>query len=215
MPTHDDTTIRHPAKFSDTILDAIKPWIIGYDRILDPFAGTGKLRLIKSDAYLLEIEPEWAEISHATVGNALDMPWSDLFFDCIVTSPAYGNRMADHHNAKDGSKRITYTHVLGRKLHPDNSGQLQWGPAYRDFHTRAWMECDRVLRRGGRFILNVSDHIRDGKIVPVSDWHKLWFMIHGYRVVHEQTIQTPRLRRGANAHLRVEFENLFVMDKYA
>ena len=53
--------------------------------------------------------------------------FSDATFDMVVTSPTYGNRMADHHNAKDGRRRITYTHNLGRTLTPGNSGAMQWG----------------------------------------------------------------------------------------
>ena len=81
-----------------------------------------------------------------------------------MTSPTYGDRLADHHDARDGSVRHSYKHDLGRDLHPDNSGAMQWGPAYRDFHTAAWVEVRRVLRPGGRFVLNVKDHVRGGVV---------------------------------------------------
>lgn len=205
--------VRHPAKYTDNILEAIRPWIIGYPKVLDPFAGTGKLRSICPEAYLLEIEPEWAELSGADVGSVLSMRWQDEFFDAIVTSPCYGNRMADHHNAKDGSKRITYTHTLGRPLHPENAGLLQWGEKYKQFHMAAWTECDRVLRPGGRFILNISNHIRDGKEQHVAEWHHLWFAVHNYQTREILEIKTPRMRRGQNGQQRVDTERIYILEK--
>lgn len=202
-------TKQHPAKYTDSILCYIKPYLFG--RVFDPFAGTGKLRLVYPTAYLNELEPEWAVQGPATtIGSVLDLPYASEVFDCIVTSPCYGNRMADHHNAKDGSKRMTYTHTIGRKLHPQNSGSLQWGKKYREFHDVAWRECTRVLKPNGIFIVNVSDHIRGGKIVAVSDWHLRWFLDHGYEWIDCIKVDTPRMRRGANYDLRVGYENVFI-----
>ena len=91
--------------------------------------------------------------------NAIALPFRDESFDAVVTSPTYGNRFADKHNAKDGSIRRSYTHDLGRTLHAENSGSMQWGQAYRDLHVKAWAECFRVVRPGGLFVLNISDHV--------------------------------------------------------
>ena len=88
-----------------------------------------------------------------------------VFFDGICTSPTYGNRMADSHDAKDGSSRNTYTHKLGRKLDVNNSGKMQWGNEYKKLHTKAWNECFRVLKNDGVFILNFKNHIKKGKEV--------------------------------------------------
>ena len=49
---------------------------------------------------------------------------------------------------------------------------MQWGDAYRSFHVKAWREAWRVLRPGGRFVLNIKDHIRNGERMPVTDWHE-------------------------------------------
>lgn len=208
--------VEHPAKFSDVILKAIEPLLAGYEKVLDPFAGTGRLREIQPDAYLIEIEPEWAEIASAEVGNALDLQYPDGFFDACATSPCYGNRMADHfedHQKEKGYKRHTYRHYLGRPLHPDNAGQLQWGKKYRDFHRRAWAEVYRVLRSGGRFILNISDHIRAGKRVEVSEWHCSTILQLGFQLENCFTVETPRQRHGANRNLRVDHENIYVFKK--
>lgn len=120
----------------------------------------------------------------------------------------YGNRLADHHDAKDGSVRHSYTHTLGRKLHADNSGTLHWGDAYRQFHDAAWTECLRVLRSDAFVLLNVSNHIRRGKEQPVVDWHLTWFLLHHCVFVELEHITTPRLRAGANHDARTPHEFL-------
>ncbi len=161
-----------------------------------------------------ELEHEWAmQGKCSTIGDALHLPFRSETFDAIATSPTYGNRMADHHNAKDASHRISYKFSLGRPLHPSNSGQLQWGESYRQFHVAAWRECDRVLKQGGVFLLNISDHIRNGAVVPVSNWHLKTLVDMGYIFEKAHAIKTLRLRRGANYEKRVDNEYLFVLQK--
>lgn len=208
--------IPHPAKFNDNVLSYIERPLRGYYHVLDPFAGTGKLMEIGAEhqIFLNEIEPEWARQGRAdSVADARHLPYPNGFFDAVATSPCYGNRMADHHDAKDGSKRTTYRHCLGRPLHPANSGQLQWGQTYRDFHIEAWKECRRLLRPGGRFILNISDHIRKGERVEVSKWHLETLLGLGFILEGTHEVPTPRLRFGANGNLRVDHENVFVLRK--
>lgn len=43
------------------------------------------------------------------VGNALALPFPDATFDAIATSPTYGNRMADSHNAQERCKACAGT----------------------------------------------------------------------------------------------------------
>lgn len=210
----------HPAKFSDSLLLTLSQALEGYEKILDPFAGVGKVRAIRPDAYLNELEWEWlvqsppgTNGSIMVQGDAHHLIWKDGFFDAVVTSPTYGNRMADHHKAKDASKRHTYTHVLGRKLSPNNSGKLQWGHEYRFFHYKAWQEVRRVLRPKGRFVLNISDHIRKGRIVSVTHFHKLLLILMGFDFTKEYQIKTQRQRHGENGKSRVECEWVLVFTK--
>ncbi len=221
------TAVRHPATYSHQILTVLGHLIDRHHprSLLDPFAGTGVLKRFEGDSviypggnrpkiYLNELEPEWAEQGPAsTIGDALQLPYLDWAFDMVMTSPCYGNRMADHHDAQDGSHRTTYRHTIGRPLHPQNSGQLQWGPKYREFHRTAWQEVRRVLRPGGLFVLNVSDHIRAGKRIRVSLWHRDVLETGGFRQVGWYRVQTPRMRYGQNYKSRVATENVYVFEK--
>lgn len=199
-----------PARYSDALLPVLAGFLEGYERILDPMAGTGSIRLVRPDCELLELEPEWAAIRGATVGHATHIPWPDASFDAVVTSPTYGNRMADHHKAKDASRRNTYTHRLGRELNPNNTGRMQWGKTYRLQHFLIWEEVRRVLRPGGRFVLNVKDHIRKGKVVPVTRFHRLLLILMGFELISEVRIKTPGLRHGENNKARIDYESVLV-----
>jgi SAM-dependent methyltransferase len=212
-------TVRHPAKFNDRILERIVEMFDEFGwpkRIIDPFAGTGKVHLLTegrpTESIGIELEPEWANLHPNTqVGNALHLPFEDASFDCLCTSPSYGNRLADSHEAKDGSRRYSYRHVLGRKLHPDNSGQLQWGQKYRDFHQAAWREALRVLTPDALIAINSSNHIRGGKEQLVTEWHLAYFLEHGCAVLDLDTVITSRLRHGANRESRSGYENVFLL----
>lgn len=206
--------MKHPAKFSDAVLGVIAKHVAPDDLVLDPFAGTGRVHELDAETVGVEIEPEWASVRPATVvGNALRLPFKNRSFDVVATSPAFGNRMADSHNARDASKRITYTHTLGRKLHPDNSGAMQWGRKYQAFHVEAWMEARRVLRPGGRFILDISDHIRNGQVERVTAWHVQIFLDLGFEIRSVDRVETPRMRRGENHDRRMPYESVIVFDR--
>jgi DNA modification methylase len=193
----------------------------GDEKLLDPFGGTGKIfSLLEYHPSLnissIEIEKEWASIDNRTIiANALDIPFSENAFDVICTSPTYGNRMADHHKAKDNSKRMTYTHVLGRDLHKDNSGKMQWGDEYRSFHSHVWLECRRVLKNGGNMILNIKNHVRNGETQPVTEWHCDSLGSMGFEMVEHVHIVTPSMRMGSNFEKRIPCESVirFILQK--
>lgn len=208
---------RHPAKYNGKLLATFAHLLSGNERILDPFAGTGKIfELLNYHPELsiegIEIEPEWSRIdSRVTAGNALYLPWNDNEFDMIITSPTYGNRMADHHRAKDNSIRNTYTHCLGRKLHPDNSGAMQWGDAYRAFHRKAWLEARRVLKSGGTFVLNCKNFYRNGELVEVTEWHIETLESLGFYMLKCIRVDLPGNGFGQNGKLRVGHESVVAL----
>lgn len=199
----------HPAPFSDPILDRVADRVRGAETVLDPFAGTGRVHELRDRAGVpntvgIEIEPEWAAKHPDTIeGDALDLPLDDHSVDAIATSPTYGNRMADHHNANDDSTRLTYKHSLGRDLNENNSGAMQWGDEYRDFHRRAWSEAERVLKPGGTFVVNIKDHIRDGQKQDVVAWHIDTLYGLGLHLMGLDLVPTKGVMAGANADTRV------------
>lgn len=211
-------TITHPAKFSEEILDLLRPIVAGLPGpILDPFAGTGRIHeLGRDDTIGVEIEPEWAGLHERTyVGDATKLIFPDRSIGSIVTSPTYGNRMADQYDGRDGSRRHTYRVALGRPVSVGSTAGLQWGDDYRRLHWKAWREAWRVIRPGGKLVVNVSDHIRKGNVVPVTVWHVETILGLGFELVPGgwQTVETKRNRHGANGDLRVAAESVIVFEK--
>ncbi len=229
--------VKHPAKFTPAILDVIGSAVNDHTtshvgdtyRVLDPFGGVGGLFQLHGyrvglTITCVEIEREWAEMASLHP----DMEWQDAVicadfhqwsqsavsqYDFVITSPAYGNRMADHHDAKDTSKRNTYRHVLGRELSPNSSAAMQWGPEYRQFHRLSWAKVYYRLRPGGFFILNVKDHIRKGKRQPVAAWHQTTIKNIGFHKKETYNVPVKGNRQGENGDVRVDYEHVMVFQR--
>ncbi len=113
-PVESEARLPHPATYSPQVQTAIigalerhlpnRPRSIW--RVIDPFAGVGTIFDITADrpdirTYAVELEPEWANTSRVIQGDArhLDRLVAEgripSRVDAIVTSPCYGNRMAD------------------------------------------------------------------------------------------------------------------------
>lgn len=115
----------HPAKWSTPVLEAMADVVEAEQvrvgerlRVLDPFAGIGRGRLQLALAPWVahvvgvELQPEWCT-NGTELGNACHLPgctchpgpddWTGRFH-CVCTSPCYGNRCADHHQAADQCK---------------------------------------------------------------------------------------------------------------
>lgn len=190
--------------------------------LLDPFAGEGKIFDIATQGIwpgrvkALELEKEWARVREGTtVGDTLNLNryWPNDTFDFIVTSPPYGTRMADDHNARDDSKRNTYRHRLGRPLSKNSSANLQWDHPqmlYQLFMTLCYVRFTNALRDKGIFILNVSDHIRGGKRIQAVRWHKAAVHAVGFELLADYKVKTRRNRQGENGDKRVPYERVLV-----
>lgn len=199
--------VEHPAAYSPGVLEVFAELLAGRfppgSRLLDPFAGTGRIHLLADRLHYetvgVELEPEWAALHPATiVGDATALPFPDHTIELAATSCTYGNRMADHHEARDESYRRTYRHLLGRPLSPNNSGGMQWGAAYRELHTAAWGELRRVLVPGGCFALNAKDHQRQGSRAEVCRWHLECLAGLGFTLLDEREVAAPGFRFGQN-----------------
>lgn len=227
----------HPAVYSEPIMFELEAIVsnfeckrIGDIKILDPFAGTGRIHRLDNPpsrlTFGVEIEPEWANLDERTrVGDATELPFRAEAFHMVITSPAYGNRFADKHNAQDTSLRRSYTHDLrrmtgnpSRVLAPTNTGgYLFHTKEYKILHEKAWAEVWRVLRRRGWFVLNVSDSIRtsNGKTeaINVCKWHHDTATDLGFKTIDIRQVETKRLQYGINSKARVPYEMIYVMEK--
>lgn len=210
---------RHPARYSAALLPLIARYLKPNMRVLDPFGGVGGLaKLAHTSANIIINEIEYPIIAQAqgkarVNANALYLPFGSESFDAIATSPTYGNRMADRALAWNPSRYNTYDRAFGFTLHPHNTGAMNFGAIYCETHRSAWTECFRVLTPGGVFLLNISDHIRNGKRVYVSKWHIETLCDIGFQLNDTHTIKTPRLRYGANHDKRTACEYIFVFQK--
>lgn len=219
------TTIKHPAKYSDALLPVLAEALAPCRYVLDPMGGTGKLVGIRDHGwhgviYVNEIEPEWARLAklagadYVTVGDAANLPYADGSMDAACWSPVYGNKMSEHADWKDGSKRLTYKAYLGRALHERNAGRFYFGThGYADIHWRAYTKLVRVIRPGGRAVCNVKDFIRGGEVVSVSEWHRSVLEHLGFVLVDRLQVEVTGARFGANHDKRLDHENVFVFER--
>jgi len=212
---------RHNAKFSAPILSAIITKLPARGLILDPMGGVGTLAHTTPETPGIitgELEWEWVKqaLRPCVQQDVHALPYRTGSVRCVVTSPTYGNRMADHHNAKDESKRNGYAFWLrevGAEPHPNNSGVLGFNRAYKMFHLYAYREIRRVLEPDGLFLLNVSNFIKRKREVEAVKWHAMACHALGFKELDRRYIETPRLRFGENHDARVEHEVLLVMSR--
>lgn len=138
-------------------------------------------------------------------------------YHAVVTSPVYGNKMGEVYDGRKGGWRSTYLTALGRKPSEGSSCLLQWTgrqkKAYQDFHCRAWELAVALLVPGGVFVLNVKDHYRVGQIQKVSLWHARVLAGMGLEMVAAYKVPVEGMRAGANRHLRVDHEMVYVFKK--
>jgi hypothetical protein len=249
IPTHD-----HPAVFSPQLYGPLIEAIADADLAVDVFSGTGLVHELAAAAGVatsigVELEPEWANLDlfgslprlqmigdsrlvvPTLAGHIARVARGRLVW---ITSPTYGSRMGDHHDAKDPcrtclgesalvvgckkcrgtglTRRNTYRHRLRRPLSPGSSAGMQWGPAYRELHEAVWSACAAQSRPGDRFVLNIKDHIRKHETMPVTAWHAETLQRFGFTLVRRTDVACPGNRQGTNGPARVPFESVLVFE---
>ena len=144
-------------------------------------------------------------------GNALELPFGG---GLLTLSPPHRPMAIGWPTTTTPTtrRRCSYTHDMGHPLHPDNTGAMQWGDDYRD-HMAAWEEALRLLRPGGRFVLNIKDHVRGGEYVDVAAWHVRTLTALGCVVSAVRPVGSGSLRAGANADVRVDAELVIAFDR--
>lgn len=218
----------HPAKYNAALLAELSRliWLEAHRlrrarrpvRVLDPFAGTGRLQWVAGGpvhVVAVDLELEWVSQASgdAVRSDATRLPFADDTFDVIATSPTYGNRMADRYDGRDGSRRHTYRIDLGRMPTDGSSAVMQWGDEYRELHRAAWLEAARLLRPGGLLVVNVKDHSRRGEWQGVPAWHASAVVDAGLELEDDLAVAVDGLRHGANANNRADSEQLLVARK--
>ena len=215
----------HPAKWSKEILARIAPILRDWRLpVHDPFAGTGERLGHLCDQLGLvftgtDIEPEFARDPRVRGGDSTEAGTYPSGTFCVVTSPAYPNGMSDHFKAGDGSRRHTYRQALAtilgedRPLHEHNMGRYgaRYGQKALARHYAIAERC--VAHWSERVLVNVSDFVAAGERHPVvGPWRRI-LEGHGYEIIGEIPVATPRQRNAANAELRVDEEAVLVANR--
>lgn len=226
--------MKHPAKFSDPIVSTLDRLVraeakrLGRPvRVLDPFAGTGRIHRLARPGVVttvgVEIEPEWSSMHPDTI-CADSIAWmaerarrgGSGRFDIIATSPCYGNRFADHHEARDGSTRHGYRFALGRMPTEGSASVMPWGPRYWAFHSEAYRAMRSVLVADGLLLLNVSDFQRGKVDVHAVEWHHGAAYGAGFtQGGRPRWIETRRHRHGENHDARATHEAILYLRRAA
>jgi hypothetical protein len=225
----------HPATWSQPVLEVIAAALPRGAIVLDPFAGTGGLADIAHiRPVCVELEPEWATqiVGNAlslpfASGSFLYVATSPCFGNRMADhhdnrdpcKSCRGSGLEPSSSPQDAlqspcracggsglSKRHTYKHYLGREPHAASSAVMQWGGEYRDFHRAAWAEVTRVCGRWAHLILDISDHIRGGRVMAVTAFHQEALEALGWLCMGRSAIEVRRQRHGQNGDLRVDCE---------
>ena len=178
--------------------------------LVDPMAGSGSIYRLVDEAMLTdprwtitatEIEPAFAAcdprvaVEDATIalrrtGRGQRAP------DAIVTSPPYGNRMADAYipPASDTSTRFTYAVSLGQVPVDGSAAALGWGPAYRGAMAAIYAAIASAASPDTIVIIDMADHVCDGVVESVTDWTSRHLQAIGLRQIQRLAYRTRRIR---------------------
>ncbi len=240
-PVTKNVAAEHPARWSTPVLEAITAAVeneadrVGHGlSLLDPMAGIGRARLEQATKPYaravagVELQPEWCTAG-TTQGNATNLAFASGLFDGVVTSPVFGNRMSDHHDARDfcGTCRGSGCQVPG--LHEHGAVIVGHGPcsackgsglSWRNTYAHA------LRRHGGELVAGSAAALQWGPAyrqlhrrvlaecirVVVEDGLLAVNMSNQIRagLGEVRRVESRRHRHGANGGIRVDGECLIV-----
>ena len=232
--TCDPGAAKHPAPYTDALLPIFAELLLkshchsvavgpGPAKILDPFAGTGKIARLRSwlpqaEFYGYEIEPEWADTGprgrlHL---HHRRQPADALPRRHVRRHLHQPDLRQPHGRSSRGARRQPAPHLPPRARPAADTRELRGAAMgrwhrrreYRALHVAVWTECRRVLKPGGIFVLNVKDHIRGGVLQEVTNWHAVTLLMLGFVCTRRVHVPCPGQRHGANGHLRVDYESV-------
>lgn len=70
-----------------------------------------------------------------------------------------------------------------------------------------------MLSTDGRFVLNIKDHIRNGKRQMVTDWHIETLQSLGLVVVEHVKVPCSGMRIYRNAGARIDYESVLLLGR--
>jgi hypothetical protein len=110
---------------------------------------------------------------------------------------------------KAKSKRASYAVALGRKCSPGSGARFQFGKQYRDLHLAVLNAAIGAVIPGGLLLYNVSSSIHQNSYRPVMEW---WLTEIAQRaeILALRSVETSRLKFGANGDARVPAEHIIV-----
>jgi len=210
----------HPAEWAPRALEAIpeilRRWGVPDGGIvLDPYGGVGNIhKLVGYETISSEREAAWhLEAERRWPGRRnLCVPILDLGYfgelHAVVTSPTWGNRMADTYMGgsdemagREPSKRSRRTYPIALGYVPDvkeSTCALQWGDDYRLLHERHLRHMAGLLRPGGVLVIDIADHQRGKRRQRVTDWWEKWMRMWVGPVEERHCVEAPRWTFGAN-----------------
>lgn len=213
----------HPAPYSEGLFPIFADLIssVAVERqqvkLLDPMCGEGSILDIKQHLPGVAFQVHASDLYRWTyaregvhVADATSLPHPDSIFDVIVTSPPYGNRMADALSS-DGDNRVTYADRRGAEAQPNDVSGMQWGQQYRLTMSTIWAETVRVAKPGALIVVNCKDHIRQARIQPVTEWHLLALTRLGCTITALRFLLTSGVKGIANDSARTGFETVFAV----
>jgi hypothetical protein len=220
QPASNDSIGKHPAPFTDSIIDTLRLLLREHDRrpawcaVHDPFAGEGrKLGALCDQLGVLftgtDLETWRDRDSRVQAGDSTDPATYPRHLHVIVTSPTYNNGVNDHFQPKDSSRRLTYRVRLGRPLQLSNTGRYS-GRGSKRGEREYWRITREVVAIWPRRVfVNVKDSTRGDDVYPlVQMWTDL-LVEFGYEV-ERVDVECPGWRFGTNSQARADTEAILI-----